>query len=259
MSGKSALTIKNLSFSYASPARMVLHDIWLEIPSRAITALLGPNGSGKSTLIYLMLGLLAPQSGEILLGDRLHSCHTRQELSRLLGLVPQEEHVTFELSVLEYVLLGRAPYLNLLELPGESDRRIALQAVSTVGLTGLQDRPVSSLSGGERQLAVLARALAQEPEILLLDEPTSHLDLGNTRRILHLLRLLREGGKTILLTTHDPNLAAAVADNVILLREGRVLAAGPICSCLTAENLTVTYDVEVEVIPWRSHSLVITY
>jgi iron complex transport system ATP-binding protein len=134
--------------------------------------------------------------------------------------------VTFELDVLEYVLLGRAPYLDFLETPGDEDRRLAALALEAVGLSALADRSIAALSGGERQLVILARALAQEPAILLLDEPMSHLDIANTRRILEVLADMKKNGKTILFTTHDPNLAAA-ADIAVLLKGGRVLADGP--------------------------------
>jgi len=230
----------------------------MDIPARSITAILGPNGSGKTTLLHLLLGLLPPTNGNILLAGKPHGQYSRRDLSQVVGLVPQDEPVAFDLDVLEFVLLGRAPYLHLLELPKESDRQVALQALAAIGLTALQHRPVPSLSGGERQLAIIARALAQEPLILLSDEPTSHLDLGNTRRILRVLRLLGNDGKTIVFTTHDPNLAAAIADYVVLLREGRLLAAGPAADVLTSEYLSATYGIEVEVIQLRGHPLVVT-
>ncbi len=230
----------------------------MDIPARSITAILGPNGSGKTTLLHLLLGLLLPTHGNILLAGRPHGQYSRRDLSQVVGLVPQDEPVTFDLSVLEFVLLGRAPYLNLLERPEERDRQVALRALATIGLTALQHRPVPSLSGGERQLATIARALAQEPLILLSDEPTSHLDLGNTQRILHILRLLGNDGKTIVFTTHDPNLAAAIADYVVLLREGRILATGSTADVLTSEYLSATYGIAVEVIQWRGRPLVVT-
>jgi iron complex transport system ATP-binding protein len=252
------LTLDNLSFSYGPAAPTVLRDVSLDVPARSITAILGPNGSGKTTLLHLLLGLLPPGAGRILLAGKPHNHYSRRELSHLMGLVPQDEHVTFELNVLEYVLLGRAPYLNLWELPKEKDRQIALQALKTTGLTDLWSRSVPSLSGGERQLATVARALAQEPSILLLDEPTSHLDIGNTRRVLQVLRMLRDNGQTVVFTTHDPNSAAAVADQVVLLRKGQVLAAGPIAAVLTPEHLNATYGVNVEVVQVNGRPLVVT-
>jgi len=243
-----AISLDGLSFGYGPAAPDALRDVSLEIPARAVTAILGPNGSGKTTLLHLLLGLLTPQSGRVMLGDRLHGEYTRRELSRLLGLVPQSEHVPFDLSVIEYVLLGRAPYLGLLELSQEHARQIARQALEAAGVAVLGERAVPSLSGGERQLATVARALAQEPRILLLDEPTSHLDLKNTRRVLRVLRTLCDAGRTVVFTTHDPNAAASLADHVVLLREGRVLAAGPTERVFNSQSLSETYDVEVEVV-----------
>jgi iron complex transport system ATP-binding protein len=247
-----AIAVQQVSFRYGPSCPLVLDDVSVDIPSGAITALLGPNGSGKSTLLHLLLGLLAPGSGQIRLMGRPQNEYRRREASRILGLVPQDEHVAFDLSVLEYVLLGRAPYLDLLEKPCQEDRH-------TAGIASLEWRSVPSLSGGERQLATVARALAQQPSVLLLDEPTSHLDLANARRILHVLRSLKDAGKTIVLTTHDPNAASAIADYVILLREGKVLSSGPTVDVLTAMHLSATYGVEVDVLEFQGRPLVLTH
>lgn len=252
-----AIALERLSFAYGPGEPDVLSDVSLQIPQGSVAALLGPNGSGKTTLLNLVLGLLLPVTGAVLLEGQPHSDHLRRELSHLLGLVPQDELVAFDLSVLEYVLLGRAPYLNLLELPTEQDRQIAFAALETVGLTTLAARPVPALSSGERQLATLARALAQQPRILLLDEPTSHLDLANARRILQVLRSLATDGRTILFTTHDPNAAGAIADYVVLLRQGRLLAAGPTTAVLTPAHLNATYGVPIEVVMWHGRPLVV--
>jgi len=254
-----AIELRDVSFRYRPGDPLAVDRVCAQVWTGTITAILGPNGSGKSTLLHLLLGLLPLQDGTMWLMGRNHAAYSRRELSRLVGLVPQDEHVTFDLSVLEYALLGRAPHLNLLELPQPRDRELAQTALRTAGIAALARRPVPSLSGGEKQLATVARALAQEPQILLLDEPTSHLDLANARRILGVLRALRDAGKTIVLTTHDPNAAAAVADEVILLREGRVLAAGPTSDVFTSEHLSATYGVPVEVIPVRGRPVVLSH
>jgi iron complex transport system ATP-binding protein len=225
----------------------VLHDLSLEIPAGAITAILGPNGSGKTTLLRLLVGVLRPQAGAILLAGKPQDDYSRRERSRLLGLVPQDEHIPFDFSVLEYVLLGRAPYLGPLQMPGPADRQIALEALHLAGMEGMEDRLLPNLSGGERQLATLARALAQQPRVLLMDEPTAHLDLSNQGRLLQIMRDLVAGGVTLVLTTHDPNLAASVADVAVLMRGGQILAAGPAAATLTAGRLSATYDVPVRV------------
>lgn len=245
--GRGILSASGLSFSYDGSARAALHDLWLEIPASMITAILGPNGSGKTTLLRLLLGYLRPNQGTIRLAGQPQSSYSRRERSQFLGLVPQDEHIPFDFSVLEYVLLGRAPYLGPLEMPGQADHRVALEALHTTGLVHLQDRPLPNLSGGERQLASLARVLAQQPHVFLMDEPTAHLDLSNQGRLLEIMRALVARGHTLVLTTHDPNLAAAVADFAVLMRHGQVLDAGPTDSVLATDKLSATYGVPVQV------------
>jgi iron complex transport system ATP-binding protein len=225
----------------------VLEDLSLEIPAGTVTAILGPNGSGKTTLLRLLLGVLRPSKGAIYLDGRPQASYSRREQSRLVGLVPQDEHIPFDFSILEYVLLGRAPYLGPLAMPGRADYRVALRALQTAGLEGMGDRPLPTLSGGERQLAVVARTLAQQPRILLMDEPTAHLDLSNKGRLLEIMRHLVEQGTTLVLTTHDPNLASSIAGHAVLMRQGQILDAGPEGTVLTAENLSATYGAPVQV------------
>jgi len=254
-----AVALREVTFRYGPGEPPALDGVSAEVRAGSITAVLGPNGSGKSTLLHVLLGLLPPEWGEVRLFGRPLSAHSRRESSRLVGLVPQNEHVTFDLSVFEYALLGRAPYLDLLEMPGPDDRACAQRALDATGIAALARRSVPALSGGERQLATVARALAQEPRVLLLDEPTSHLDLANVRRILGVLRSLRADGRTIVLTTHDPNAAAAIADDVLLMRGGQVIAAGPTGSVMDSERLSATYGVTVEVVEVRGRPLVLSH
>ena len=242
------LSLSGVRFSYDGVDNPVLRDLSLEIPEAAATAILGPNGSGKTTLLSLLLGMLSPQAGTILVDGKRQGDCSRRAMSRLMGLVPQEERYPFGFSVLEYVLLGRAPYLGLLERPCAGDIRTARRALEAAGLAALSERLIPSLSGGERQLATVARALAQEPRVLLLDEPTAHLDLSNRRRVLGVVRALVDEGVTAVMTTHDPNAAAAVADHVVLLREGQLVAAGPAAEVLNAADLSRTYGVPVDVV-----------
>jgi iron complex transport system ATP-binding protein len=255
--GDVLLSIKEISFSYGSGQTPALSSVSLDIAAGTVTALLGPNGSGKTTLLNLILGWLSPAKGRVEVAGKPLSSHSRRELSRTIGLVPQDEHVTFELDVLEYVLLGRAPYLDFLETPGDEDRRLAALALDAVGLGALADRSIAALSGGERQLVILARALAQEPVLLLLDEPMSHLDIANTRRILQVLAEIKKNGKAVLFTTHDPNLASA-ADATVLLKSGRILAAGPSASTLNEDNLALTYGVGVKVVMLDGRPVILT-
>jgi len=255
---RAIISLTGLRFSYNGSGKPVLQDLSLEIPDSAVTAILGPNGCGKTTLLHVLLGILRLQEGTVHFGGRLRQELTRGEVSRLMGLVPQDERIPFEFTVSEYVLLGRAPHMGLLQTPGRQDRAAAARAIEDVGLSALRRRVVTTLSGGERQLAVLARSLAQGPRILLLDEPIAHLDLANRARILEVVRGLANQGVAIVLTTHDPNAASAVADHVVLLREGKVVTAGPVGAVLTGEHLSETYGLAVEVEIVRGRPMVIT-
>jgi iron complex transport system ATP-binding protein len=253
-----AVGLRDLSFGYDACGPSVLNEITVDIPAGHVTALLGPNGSGKTTLLHLILGLLQPLQGQVLLAGRPANTYSRRELSHMLGLVPQQEQVVFDIRVVEYVLLGRAPHLGLLQLPSEQDLAVVEDALVATGLTRFRDRAVPSLSGGEKQLAMIARALAQHPAIFLLDEPTSHLDIGNRRRVLELMRSLTSNASTVIFTTNDPNSAAAICDHVILMRDGRILAAGGANDALTGPHLSATYGVEVEVIEVHGRPLIVT-
>ncbi|GAB4530436.1 MAG: ABC transporter ATP-binding protein [Anaerolineae bacterium] len=241
------LSFQDVTFQYLSQSHPALHQLSLDIHPGTVTAILGPNGAGKTTLLYLALGWLKPQSGQVALNGRPLSAYSRGDLGRWMGLVPQSEHIPFEYSLLEYVLLGRAPYLKTLEMPGPQDCQIASQALEQVGLGGWEARPITQLSGGERQLLLVARALAQEPRLLVLDEPTSHLDLSNKLRLLTMLRELNDRQVTIMLTTHEPEVVAAVATYLVLMRDGQVLHTGPLAETFTSQNLSATYGMTVQV------------
>jgi iron complex transport system ATP-binding protein len=241
------LSFDHVTFGYQPSSRSVLRALSLQIEPGSVTAILGPNGAGKTTLLHLALGWLAPQSGQVQLGGRPLTSYSRRELGQQMALVPQSERIPFDYSILEYVLLGRAPYLSPLDMPGAEDCRISEQAIGQVGLGQLNGRAVTTLSGGERQLALVARALAQQPRLLLLDEPTSHLDLANKARLIKLMQDLAARGATLLFTTHEPDVAAAIATHLVLMREGQVYRTGPLAQVFTAEHLSATYNVPVRV------------
>jgi iron complex transport system ATP-binding protein len=230
------LSFDEVTFGYGSGARPVLERLSLEIESGTATAILGPNGVGKSTLLHLALGWL-----------RALRAWPRRLLGQSMALVPQVERTPFDYSVLDYVLLARAPYLASLAMPGAEDERIAREAIDEVGLGPQCHRAITTLSGGERQNVLLARALAQQPRLLLMDEPTSHLDLAHKVGLLHLLRDRIARGMTVLLTTHEPEIAAAIATHVVLMRGGQVCGSGPIAEVFTADNLSATYGVPVQI------------
>jgi iron complex transport system ATP-binding protein len=242
------LQFERITFGYPSVDQPVMKDFNLEIASGTVTAILGPNGAGKTTLLHLILGWLKPQSGDILLDQRTLGGYTRRALGQWMGLVPQSEHIPFEYSLLEFVLLGRAPHLPPLAMPGKKDCEIAADALQQVGLSEMQNRSILSLSGGERQLVLVARALAQQPRLLLLDEPTSHLDLSNKGRLVHMLRELSWKGVTILFTTHEPDVASALADHLVLIKKGQVLKTGTLEDVFTSQDLTLLYQLPVSVV-----------
>ena len=241
------ISLSNISFKYSGGTRTIFQKFSLEIQSGTITAILGPNGSGKTTLLHLILGHLKPTGGVVLLGRRPRQHYSRRDFGKLIGLVSQDEYIPFNFTVLEYVLLGRAPHMQLLQTPQTKDIDFAENALQELDLASFSHTPIQSLSGGERQLVMIARALVQQPSILLLDEPTSHLDLSNRNRVLTILRTLAQRNVTIVFTTQHPDTAIAVAENGVLMREGNTLATGPIANVLTAANLTATYGVPIEV------------
>jgi iron complex transport system ATP-binding protein len=241
------ISLENIQFHY-DPGKTILNNLSFSIDKGSITAILGPNGTGKTTLLHTILGLLAPQAGEVRIEGKSLSAYKRAELSQVIALVPQSEVVPFNFSVIEYVLLGRTPQLGFLDMPSNEDFDLVQETLTLLELDHLKMRPVTELSGGEQQMVVLARALVQNPKILLLDEPTSHLDLSNKGRLLNILQVLAQRGVTIVFSTHDPDAAAMIANHVILLKSGAVLDAGEITAVLTSEKLTETYGTEVKVL-----------
>ena len=241
------IAVRGVRLTYEGRSEPVLRNLFLDIPGGGVTALLGPNGCGKTTLLNLCLGWLQPQEGAIALAGRPMHAITRRDMGRTLSLVPQDEHVPFEYSVLEYVLLGRAPHLGTLQLPDRHHVSAAEGALDSVGALEWAHRSVNTLSAGEKQLVMVARSLAQEPSVLLMDEPSSHLDPANTARLLAIIRRLSAQGVTVLFTTHDPGLAAAAAYTVALMRNGEILYCGPAADAIASERLSATYDLPMEV------------
>lgn len=244
----SIFSFGDVLFGYDKKSNPVIDGLNFFLQKGHITTILGPNGAGKTTLLMLALSWLKPWQGSIRLADQPLANYGRRALGQKIALIPQNEHVPFEYTVLEYVLLGRAPYLPPLAMPTEEDERIAHGALEKVGIAHLYDHSILAISGGERQLVLAARALAQQPAILLLDEPTSHLDLGNKYRLVSILKELRGQGTTILMTTHEPELALVTSDEVILMDEGRVFLAGPVAKVATSANLSHIYRVPVKIV-----------
>lgn len=242
------LEAKGLSLGY-HPGRPVLEGLDLAFPPSSFCGIVGPNGSGKSTLLKALSGVLRPSGGEVLL-DGVQLAHLNPTaLARRVAVVAQDNPADFDFSVLDVVLMGRFPHLGRLQWEGPRDEALAREALALVRAEDLADRPYRSLSGGERQRVALARALCQQPEVLLLDEPTSHLDLGHQAEAFNLLESLNRQGLTVIAVLHDLNLAARYCDRLVVMQSGRVVADGPTAQVLTEDLVRRVYGSEVVVAP----------
>ena len=242
------LRAERVSFAYRAGAPLAVDDVSLTIPRGELVGILGPNGSGKTTLLKMLGGTLTPTAGRVDFDGRALSGWKRRDVARRIALVPQETHAPFDFTVLDIVMMGRFPHLGAFALEGPADLAIAKQALASTGTAALEDRPFATLSGGEKQRVVIASALAQSPELLLLDEPTASLDLGHQLDVQELLASLNGNhGVTMVLSTHDLNLAAALCRQLILLRDGKVIAQGPTDDVLTPGAVRALYGVDADV------------
>ena len=242
------LSAEDVSFRYAPDGPLVVNGVSVRLAAGALVGILGPNGSGKTTLLRLLSGTRRPSAGRVMLGDQPLDRLSRRDVARRIAVVPQETELAFEYSAIEIVLMGRHPHLGVLTVEGPDDLRIAREALAATGTGHLADRPFHELSGGEKQRIVIAAALAQSAALLLLDEPTASLDLGYQLEVSSLLlRLNQDHGVTMAISTHDLNLAASICRELILMRDGKVLASGPTDTVLTPENVRRLYDVEADV------------
>lgn len=247
------ISVKHLDFGYGD--RLILHDITLHAATGRFTVLLGKNGSGKSTLIKLMAGLLPCKTGRIEILGRDIGSLTGAERARLIGYLSQFHTPVFPFLVEEVVLTGRASHV--LAIPGRRDLKKTDEAMDKVGITHLRRRPYTELSGGERQLVMIARVLAQEPQIVLLDEPLSHLDLANQARFLTLARALVTRGLTVVAVLHDPNTAFHYADEFVFMKDGVIIEAEEGKAPWDPSTLTQVYETSIEAVPFRGRSLVV--
>ena len=225
--------------------RVVGSGLDVSLKTGEVLALLGPNGSGKTTLLKTLLGLLPPKRGEVRLGERALSSYAVRERARRIAYVPQSHAPTFAFTVETMVLMGRTAHGTLFSRPSEVDRAIAARMLERFGIAHLADRPYTNISGGERQLTLLARALAQEPQFIVLDEPAASLDFGNQGRLMREIRSLCASNHGVLFTTHDPNHALRAADRAFLLRNGERIADGAVHAVLDRTQLEALYGVKV--------------
>jgi len=238
------LQVTGISFSYGK--KSVLRNISFSVPHGSICGLLGPNGSGKTTLLGCISGIKQPESGSILLNGKAVQKMTRKEIAREISVVPQQTGFIFPFKVLDMVLMGKAPVKEIWETPSLADRQEALDVLERLGIRELAGRTFQQISGGEKQMVLIARALVQNTKIMLLDEPTSHLDIKNKVLILNLIkRVSFENRITVLMTLHDPNLALHYCDQIILLKNGEIMNQGDTGEVMQSQQLSNVYGLEV--------------
>jgi iron complex transport system ATP-binding protein len=235
---------RGLTIGYSD--RVVGRGLDVTLRRGEVLALLGPNGGGKTTLLRTLLGILVPREGEVAIGSRPLAAISIRERARLVAYVPQVHVPTFAFTVESVVLMGRTAHGSLFSRPSAHDRAVAARVLEQFGIGQLARRPYTMISGGERQLVLLARALAQEPQFVVLDEPTASLDFGNQGKVMRELRGLAAAGHGVLFTTHDPNHALRAADRAYLLRAGERIGEGAVASVLTRERLEELYRAPVE-------------
>ncbi len=239
------LEIKNVSCGYGK--KEIVHDISFTVGRGQVVCILGPNGCGKTTLLKSILGILHPFSGTIVLEGRNISRMRESELGQALGYIPQAHTPPFPFTVLDVVLMGRTPHLSTLSLPKRQDKEIALAALNELNIAYLKDEKYTRISGGERQLVLIARALAQQPQMLVMDEPTSSLDFGNQYNVLEKISLLSRKGMCILMVTHNPDHALLCANKVVMMKDGKMLRKGLPEEIVSEELIQVIYQTKVKI------------
>ncbi|QJR13591.1 ABC transporter ATP-binding protein [Usitatibacter palustris] len=257
------MTLRAQALDFGYPGRVIGRGLDLTLEDGEVLCVLGPNGTGKTTLFRTLLGLLPAIGGRLTIGDRDLATLSRPQIARELAYVPQASSSYFDFSLAEMVEMGRTAHLGTFARPSARDREIARSALDRMGIAQLADHPVSGVSGGERQLALIARALATEARAIVMDEPTANLDFGNQARVLSEIARLRDSGIAVLLCTHDPDHAFLLADRALLLQGGAALAIGAARATLTEANLSRLYGVDVRVAevgsPGAARSVAVPY
>ena len=243
------LRVEDLHFSYGNLE--VLKGVSFGVESSGFVSLLGPNGAGKSTLFRCMLGLLEPASGSVHICGRNIQTMPAAELSHRVAYIPQSHHPVFNFSVFDMVLMGTTSQLSPFATPGKQQRQLAEAAMERVGIAHLRDRGCSNISGGERQLALIARGIAQQAKILVMDEPSASLDYGNKLRVMEMVKDLTRDGYTVIQSTHDPDQAYLYSDQILALYDGKILANGTPRDTISSDLICALYGVDVEVCSMR--------
>jgi iron complex transport system ATP-binding protein len=240
------VTLEGRNLTYGYRDRIVGRGVDVALRAGEALALLGPNGCGKTTLLRTLLGLLPPRAGAVLLDGRSLGLHSMRERARRIAYVPQSHAPTFAYTVETMALMGRSAHGNAFSAPSAHDRAVVARVLDRLAIAHLATRPYTTLSGGERQLVLLARALAQEPQFIVLDEPAASLDFGNQGKVIREIRALAAAGLGVLFSTHDPNQAMRAADRAMLLRDGQDIADGAVSEVVTETQLAALYGGAVE-------------
>ena len=243
--------VKNISFDY--DGEEIFSNISFSIGKGDVLCILGPNGTGKTTLIKCLNGLHDIMSGEILINGENMKKLSFKQISKHIGYIPQSHVPSFPFKVFDVVLMGRTPYLNLTDSPKKVDIEIATDALKTLGIEDLKDKEYTNLSGGERQLVFLARVLCQKPDILILDEPTSHLDFGNQIKLLEIINNLAKTGLSIIMSSHFPDHAFLSSTKVAIMKDKKFIDFGSPDDVVTEDNLKKAYSIDVKLIELDNH------
>lgn len=242
------MAIEAFDLTFAFDKKIIIKDCSFRIEKGKVYSILGRNGSGKTTLLRLLNGILKPDRGRVLVENLDIRKSSSKTIARILGFVPQEHNGVFPYSVLDMVVMGRNPHLSTFARPGKNDYKIAEEALDMVGISGLKERSYMEISGGEKQMVFLARAIAQEARYFILDEPTSHLDFCNQRGIMTALRsIVKIRDCSAIIAMHDPNLTLDFADEVLMLKDGILFKEGQGQEIMTADNLSYLYDMDIKI------------
>jgi len=255
----SLIELQNIQFFYTKSVKnssnFHLRDISLSVVKGEFLSILGPNGSGKSTLLKIMTGLLTPKNGKYILKDKTFSSYSKRSIAKIIAFVPQASVSVFPFSVYEIVMMGRTPHLNILGFENQRDHERVLEVLDLVEISHLKNHSINEISGGEAQRAYIARALVQEPEILILDEPNSHLDIKHQLSTFDLIKKLNSDNKlTVISVSHDLNLAGFYSDRIVLLKNGSIYKDDHTEKILTTDNIRDVFGVDsvVNTIPGTS-------
>lgn len=241
------LEVNDLSYRY-NKSRTIFHDVNFSLDKGEVLSILGTNGAGKSTLLNCVSGLFQPASGEIRLDGTPMSTMSMRDIAQVVGYVPQIHTPTYAYSVLEFTVMGRTPYIGMFSKPSAEDYRIAEEALEKMNILHLRDKAYTEISGGERQQVTIARVIAQQPKLILLDEPTAHLDYGNQYRVVQMVKQLAAQGFALIMTTHNPDHAIILNGKVAVLNREGVLGVGHAAQSLTNEMLSTLYGLNIKTV-----------